>query len=59
MQRPSPDKVNLPGLRTRLAFRGDFVVDLELRLAERLVVLAGTLARELHAEGVLARLELG
>src|SRR5437899_1491782 len=39
-------------LRPHRPFRDDLVVDVELRLADRLVVLAGAFPREFHAECV-------
>ncbi len=47
----------LADLGPHRAFRHDLVVDVELGRPERLLVLAGLFARELHAERVLAGLQ--
>src|SRR5262245_61694230 len=49
----------LAELGLQVALRNDLFVDIERGLAERLAMRAGFLANELHAERVLARLELG
>ena len=55
---PSPDSVNLPDLRAHRTLGHDLVVHVQLGRADGLVVLPGLLSRELHAERVLAGLQL-